>query len=141
MKEQVKQRDIREHDREVQEKIQKLRQEMLMRLVFLCFIHWDIEKQVTEMDLDPSSDDYRRKAREILQEIQQIDACSLFCKAAVKTQIPLYSNAELYHKIRDSPDSRAVIVSQLITPEMLTDEEQTLVNVINTLLLEESVCN
>ena len=140
MKEQAKQRDIRERDREVQEKVQQLHQEMLMRLVFLCIIYKELEKAVTKDDLDPTSNEYHSQAREVLQNITQIDACSLYCKAAVKTQILVYSNSEMYRKIRESPDSRAVIVSHLINPDMLSDEEQTLVHVVNELLLAETAC-
>ena len=67
MKEQAKQQDIRDRDRAVQEKVQQLQQEMLMHLVFLCLINQTLESKIQDDSLDPSSAEYRTKARELLQ--------------------------------------------------------------------------
>ena len=111
-----------------------------MQLVFLCLINQTLEEKVKEESLDPTSADYHTKARELLQNISQIDACSLYCEVAVKTKTLVYSNSEMYWKICESPDSKAVIVSHLITPDLLSEEEQTFVNVINEVLLENTCC-
>ena len=140
MREQAKKRDIRERDREVQDRLQQMRQEMLMRLVFLCIVHKNIEIKIAENDLDPTSPEYRETARELLQQVAQLEACSLYCKGAVKTQIPVYSNSEIYKKVKESSDHRAVIVSHLVNPDMLSEEEQTFVSVINEILLQEANC-
>ena len=140
MKEQAKQRDIRERDREVQNHIEEMRQQMLMRLIFLCIVNKELEKLIEQEEIDPTSSEYREKARALIQEISQLAACSLYCKAAVKTQIPVYSNSEMFKKVRESLDCRAVIVSQLINPDTLSEEEQAFVSVISDILLEETSC-
>ena len=138
MKEQAKQRDIRERDRELQDRVQEMRQEVLMRSVFLCLIHKDLNQKVGDDITNTDSSEYREMARQILQQINQIVACSLYCRVAVKVQIPVYSNLDIFRKIKQSSDARATIVAQLVNPDMLTEEEQTYSNVINEFLFEET---
>jgi hypothetical protein len=130
MKDEETKKIAQQEERELQESLTFIKQKSFMKCVILIQLNEMLNSFYNSSEIEKEKDDVNSRIDQNMKNVNGIDSCSLYCRAAHKLQIPLFSSLEIFQKCINSLEERDYIKGKILDDKLITEEEQTYIKVI-----------
>lgn len=131
-------RNQKQKERNNRESLIQIKQKLFMRCVIFCIVRNIMQKIVAKAPWNENSTEYAETAVQEISKVTGITACSIYCRAAFKCNVQLYSSMLTFEKIMQEKETADNILAKLRDSDKITEEEKAYGQAIDTELENDS---